>query len=183
MNDTQNLTISMTPGRTYFLRIINMGAFAAQYFWIEDHTVRIIEVDGVYHEPAEASMLYIAAAQRYGVLLTAKNATDTNFAIVGAMDQDLFDTVPDTLNPNVTSFLVYNPSAALPTPLTLDEYAPFDDITLVPYDQQPLLEDPALSVSLILTMDNLGSKFPMIRDSLLCFIPPLFLTPTYVSPC
>ena len=176
MNDTQNLTISMTPGRTYFLRIINMGAFAAQYFWIEDHTVRIIEVDGVYHEPAEASMLYITAAQRYGVLLTAKNTTDTNYAMVGAMDQDLFDTVPDTLNPNVTSFLVYDSSSPLPMPAFLDEYDPFDDITLAPYDHQPLLEDPTMSVSLVLTMDNLGSKYLTTSS---CFLfPHIFSVPS-----
>lgn len=86
MNDTQNLTVSIKPGNTYFFRMVNLGAFAGQYFWIEGHTMQIIEVDGVYTEPTEASMIYIAAAQRYGFLVTAKNETGANFPMVGSMD-------------------------------------------------------------------------------------------------
>jgi len=87
MSDTQNLKVAVEPGKTYFFRIINMGAFAAQYLWFEGHTMRVIEVDGVWTDEAEADMLYITAAQRYGVLVTMKNETSSNFAIVGSMDQ------------------------------------------------------------------------------------------------
>ncbi|RMZ85754.1 hypothetical protein DV737_g470, partial [Chaetothyriales sp. CBS 132003] len=156
MNETQNLTIPVEPGKTYFFRIINMAAFAAQYIWIEDHDMRVIEVDGVYHEPATASQLYITAAQRYGVLVTTKNSTSSNFAIVGAMDQDLFDQIPADLNPNVTSYLVYDDQAELPTPAFVDEFDPFDDMTLVPYDKEELLPDPDVTVQLDVVMDNLG---------------------------
>ncbi|EXJ87323.1 hypothetical protein A1O3_04282 [Capronia epimyces CBS 606.96] len=156
MNDTQNLKISIKPGRTYFLRIINMAAFAAQYFWIEGHTFRIIEVDGIYHEPAEASMLYLTAGQRYGVLLTTLNETDSNYAIVGSMDQDLFDQIPPGLNPNVTSFLVYDESKPVPTPKEIESFEPFDDMHLVPTDGEEPYEDPDLVVQLDVVMDNLG---------------------------
>jgi iron transport multicopper oxidase len=156
MNDTQDLKILVQPGKTYFLRIVNMAAFAPQYLWIEGHTFRIIEVDGIYHEPAEASMIYVAPAQRYGVLLTTKNETTENFAIIGSMDQDLFDTVPDTLNPNVTSFLVYNSNAALPKPAILDTFEPFDDMTLIPTDGEDLLENPMMTIKVDMAMDNLG---------------------------
>ena len=156
MNDTQNLQIPVQPGKTYFLRIINMAAFAAQYFWIEGHTFRIIEVDGEYHEPAEASMIYITAAQRYGILLQARNDTTENFAIMGSMDQDLFDAVPDGLNPNVTSFLVYDADKPMPTPKLIDSFEPFDDMELVPSDGEELFEDPDMVVQLDVLMDNLG---------------------------
>ena len=156
MNETQGLQIPVQPGKTYFLRIINMAAFAAQNFWIEGHTFRIIEVDGVYHEPAEAELLYLTAAQRYGVLLTTKNETDSNFAIVGSMDQDLFDQIPDGLNPNVTSYLVYDDSLPLPEPAEIDEFEPFDDMELVPTDGEELYADPGLVVQLDVLMDNLG---------------------------
>ena len=89
MNDTQNLTISVQPGKTYYFHVANVGAFAGQYFWIEGHIMKIIEVDGVYTEPADADMIYITAAQRYGFLLTARDDASTNFAIVGSMDQVL----------------------------------------------------------------------------------------------
>ena len=87
MNETQNATISVEPGKTYFFRIINIGAFEGQYFWMEGHTMRIVEVDGVYTEPAEADMIYLTAAQRYGVLVTMKNETTSNFAVISSMDE------------------------------------------------------------------------------------------------
>lgn len=87
MNDTQNLSIPVQPGKTYMFRIINMAAFAAQYLWFEGHTMRIIEVDGIYTEPAEAKQIYLTAAQRYSILITTKNDTSANFPIVGSMDQ------------------------------------------------------------------------------------------------
>ena len=87
MNDTQNMTIPVEPGKTYMFRMINMGAFAGQYLWFEGHTMRIVEVDGIYTEPAEAETIYITTAQRYSVLVTMKNNTNSNFAIVSSMDQ------------------------------------------------------------------------------------------------
>jgi iron transport multicopper oxidase len=65
----------------------NIGAFAGQYFWIEGHTMRVIEVDGVWTEPADTDMIYLTAAQRYGFLVTMKNDTSKNFAMVGSMDE------------------------------------------------------------------------------------------------
>lgn len=86
LNDTQNLSVNIKPGKTYLVRMINMAAFAAQYVWFEDHSFRIVEVDGIYTEPADANMIYITAAQRYSFLLTTKKTTDANFAFVGSMD-------------------------------------------------------------------------------------------------
>lgn len=87
INDSQNVTVAVEPGKTYFVRIINTGAFAGQYFWFQGHSMRIIEVDGVYTEQAEAEMIYLTAAQRYGVLLTTRNDTSANFPFVTSMDQ------------------------------------------------------------------------------------------------
>lgn len=87
MNDTQNLTTIVEPGKTYMFRIINMAAFAAQYLWFEGHTMQIVEVDGIYTNPAETNMIYLTAAQRCSVLIKTKNDTSTNFAYVGSMDQ------------------------------------------------------------------------------------------------
>ncbi|KAL9621662.1 MAG: hypothetical protein Q9160_003915 [Pyrenula sp. 1 TL-2023] len=176
MNDTQNLQIPVQPGKTYMIRLVNMAAFAAQYFWIEDHSFTIVEVDGVYTEPAETDMIYLTAAQRYSILLTTKNDTSSNFAIVGSMDQDLFDTVPPTLNPNVTSYLVYSPSAPLPSPSPLPEFTPFDDFLLTPQDRTPLLPSPSTpthSLTLNMKMDNLldGANYAFFNS--ITYVPPL----------
>lgn len=86
MNETQNLTVPVEPGKTYLFRVINIGAFAGQYLWIEGHKMRIVEVDGVYTQQAEADSVYISAAQRVSFLLTTKNDTGANFPIVASMD-------------------------------------------------------------------------------------------------
>ena len=156
MNDTQNLNIRVQPGKTYMIRMINMAAFAAQYIWFANHTMRIIEVDGIYTESTEADMIYITAAQRYSVLLTTKNDTAENFAIVGSMDQDLFDQIPDGLNPNVTGWLVYDEAKSLPEPAPVAEFDPFDDFTLVPHDGLELYDKVDYSFELNFKMDNLG---------------------------
>lgn len=87
MNDSRNVTFSVEPGKTYLFHLVNMGALAAQYVWFEGHTMQIVEVDGVWTEPTDAEMIYITVAQRYSVLITARNDTSANFAIVGSMDQ------------------------------------------------------------------------------------------------
>lgn len=85
-NDTQNLTVSVEPGKTYLFRSVNIGAFAGQYLWFENHTMTIVEVDGIYTELQEAEMIYLGAAQRCSFLITAKNETNTNYAFMSSMD-------------------------------------------------------------------------------------------------
>lgn len=87
MNDGQNGTFVVEPNTTYMFHIVNMGAFAGQYLWFEGHTMQIVEVDGVWTEAQDTEMIYLTAAQRYSVLVTTKNQTSQNFAIVGSMDQ------------------------------------------------------------------------------------------------
>ncbi|KAK4122896.1 multicopper oxidase [Parathielavia appendiculata] len=157
LNDTQNLTVPLQPGKTYLFRMVNIGAFAGQYVWFEGHNMTIVEVDGVYTHPAEASMIYLSAAQRCSFLVTARNDTSANFPIVASMDTDLFDKLPDDLNWNVTGWLVYDSAQPLPGPAVLyDPFDPFDDMGLVPWDNQTLLGEPDQTISLDVIMDNLG---------------------------
>ena len=156
MNDTQNLTVPVLPGVTYLFRLVNMGALAGQYFWIEGHTMRIVEVDGTWTEPAETDMIYLTAAQRCSVLVTMRDDASQNFAMVGSMDQDNFDVVPPTLNPNVTGWLVYDDTATKPAPQFVDEFTPFDDFELVPSDGMELYPEADQSIQLDMIMNNLG---------------------------
>ncbi|KAI0013177.1 Cupredoxin [Xylariaceae sp. FL0662B] len=157
-NDTQNLTVAVQPGRTYLFRVINMAAFAGQYIWFEGHNMTIVELDGVYHQPATAEMIYLSAAQRCSFLLTTKNETTNNYAFVASMDTTLFDVLPEDLNYNVTGWLVYDDAKELPEPALLDDLdsVVFDDMALVPYDNQTLLGEPDKVIQLDVIMDNLG---------------------------
>ncbi|KAH8646886.1 putative multicopperoxidase [Xylariales sp. PMI_506] len=168
LNDTQNLHVPVQPGKTYFFRMINIGAFAGQYIWFEGHTISIVEVDGVYTEPAEADMIYLSAGQRCSFLLTTKKAAKENFAIVASMDMTLFDVIPDDLNPNVTGWLVYDETKPNPKPAFVDELEPFDDMELVPLDRMELLPEPKPEriIELNVIMDNLmdGANYAFFNN-------------------
>ncbi|KAH7024677.1 Cupredoxin [Microdochium trichocladiopsis] len=161
MNDAASgeVGVRVEPGKTYLVRMVNMGAFASQYVWIEGHEVEIVELDGVYTEPARAEMLYLSAGQRCSFLLrTRKGDVGENFAIVGSMDTTLFDAMPASLNPNVTGHLVYSPAHPLPAASPVSSFTPIDDFTLTPYDRMPLLPPPTRpehDIELVVKMDNL----------------------------
>ncbi|KAJ5690424.1 hypothetical protein N7462_004816 [Penicillium macrosclerotiorum] len=160
-NDTLNSNLPVEAGKTYMLRLINIGAFVAQYFYIEDHTFKIVEIDGVYTEPTEASILYIAVAQRYSILVTMKNSTVKNYPIVTVADSQLLDTIPSDLQLNNTNWLEYNSSAAHPQAvMTVDDASdldPYDDMKLVPYDRTELLPDADLTIDVTVYMEDLGN--------------------------
>ncbi|KAE8374345.1 Cupredoxin [Aspergillus bertholletiae] len=160
-NDTVDTRLPVKTNTTYLLRLVNIAAFTAQYFYIEGHTFTIVEIDGVYTEPMETDILYIAVAQRYSVLLTTKDTADQNYAIVTVVDSTLLDTITPDLQLNNTNWLEYDSAAAyLPANITVsesDDLVPFDDATLVPYDHEPLLESPDLTVNVAIVMDNLNN--------------------------
>ncbi|KAL2837193.1 Cupredoxin [Aspergillus pseudoustus] len=160
-NDTINTSLSVKPNTTYLLRLANIAAFTAQYFYIEDHTLTIVEIDGVYTEPTPADILYVAVAQRYSVLFTTKSTADKNYPIVTVVDSTLLDTITPDLQLNSTNWLEYDASAPhLQANITVsesDSLVPFDDGTLVPHDHEPLLETPDLSINVAVIMDNLDN--------------------------
>ncbi|KAI0360410.1 Fet3 protein [Trametes cingulata] len=134
----ENATLPFQPGKTYRLRIVNTSAFAAFFFWIDGHEMRIIEADGTDVEESPIDLISITVAQRYSVLVTARNDTNANWAIHANMDTDMFDTVPDTLQPNITSSITYDSSKPVTDLGTVDAYHDVDDLALVPLIAKPL---------------------------------------------
>ncbi|RLV89395.1 Iron transport multicopper oxidase FET3 [Spathaspora sp. JA1] len=156
-NDTMNATWNVEPNKTYFVRILNVGGFVSQYLWMEDHEFTVIEVDGVYVEKATTDMLYITVAQRYGVLITTKNQTAKNFAFMTRVDIDMLDLIPDDLQLNTTNYIVYNESAPLPAPYTVDALEYLDDFNLRPLSNTTLFDDADYTITLDVVMDNLAN--------------------------
>ncbi|KIM79223.1 Ferroxidase [Piloderma croceum F 1598] len=135
----ENATLPFVPGKTYRLRILNSGAFASFYFWIEGHNMTIIEADGTDVQESPIDVLSVAVAQRYSVLVTARNDTSYNWAIHANMMTSMFDVVPPKLNPNITSSVTYNPSAPLAKlPPHKVDYHDVDDAALIPLQVSPL---------------------------------------------
>ncbi|KIY47458.1 ferroxidase [Fistulina hepatica ATCC 64428] len=130
----ENATLPFEAGKTYRLRVLNIGSFAMFYVWLDGHDMRLVEVDGTPIEATSLSMLSVAVAQRYSVLVTARNdnATSggTRWAIHGNMDTSMFDTVPADLNPKVDLAKRYTPTQTVST--TVDTYQLINDTALVP---------------------------------------------------
>ncbi|CAN6614071.1 iron transport multicopper oxidase Fet3p [Trichomonascus vanleenenianus] len=160
-NDTQHSSLAVEPNKTYLIRLINIGAFSSMVFYIEDHELEIVEVDGIYTEPKTVDKIYITAAQRYAFLVKTKNTTTQNFPIVTVFDADLFDFIPPDLALNQTNWLEYNKSApheeAVIPYETFDDIPFFDDFELVPYDRMELLPEPDLQINVTVVMTNLNN--------------------------
>ena len=187
MNDQQNGTINFEAGRIYRLRLVNMAAFAMFHFWIEDHEMRVIEVDGVYTEPYTVVGVDLTTAQRVSVLVTAKNSTTKNYAMVGSMDTTMFDYVPPNLNPSiehfgcpandidVTGWVVYNSNNSNPKPTLLDTFYDWDDTLLVPLEPEPVLPpDESHQLDVLFETRGNGENYAMFNG--ISYTPPLVPT-------
>lgn len=152
MNDGHNVRLNVQPGKTYFLRIVNMAAFSQTYLHLDQRKMAIVEIDGIYTEHKEVDSLYIIVAQRYGVLLKTKHSTPTNYAALAMLDTMKFDNTPGYLDPNVTSYLVYDDSKPLPSTLVVDGFDTIDDFTLTPYDKLDLFDGTPDNI-IILSLD------------------------------
>ena len=108
------------------------------YVSFDQHEVYLIEADGVEIEPINLNeeqngLLTISVAQRYSVLVQAKNETNTNYALSVRQSEDMYDAVPDDLILNNTLQIVYadsNPTAA--EVLYEEDYPVIDDSKFVP---------------------------------------------------
>ena len=65
--------------------------------------------------------------------------------------------MPPTLNPNVTGWLVYDDKKSLPQPAMIDEFDPYDDFSLVPFDGVELYDKVDHSIELNFYMGNLDN--------------------------
>lgn len=166
-NETRNATWTVQPDTTYYLRIVNMGMFVSQYLYVEGHTFTVVEIDGVYVEPVETDSLYIAVAQRYGVLLkTKKDPKQLVFRFVSILDEPMLDVLPLDLQIVSTNYLQYGDATGdKPEPLSngkgqydklVSALKTVDDFVLRPVDPQPLLDEYDYQIVLNLTMENLG---------------------------
>ncbi|KAL5524740.1 FET3_1 [Sanghuangporus sanghuang] len=150
-----NASIAFEGGKTYRLRIVNTAAFAMFFFWIDGHQMRIIEVDGVDTEEMPVDLLSLTVAQRYSILVTALNDSTANWAIHANMDTDMFDTVPDDLNPNATAQVIYSPSFTLNDPQTIDAYGDTNDTALVPVQAIPQYSGNVHTIPLVVSFDTM----------------------------
>ena len=66
--------LSVVPGKTYLLRVINAALNDELFLAIANHSLTVVEVDAVYVKPFQTDALVITPGQTTNVLFTA-NAT------------------------------------------------------------------------------------------------------------
>ncbi|KAF9950961.1 hypothetical protein BGZ72_007474 [Mortierella alpina] len=136
INQQSNTEFQFEAGKTYRLRIINMSALAMFHFYIDGHDVDIIEVDGVDVARKTVKTFPISAAQRYSVLVTAKNDTSLNYYVHGDMDPGMFDQVPSDLVLSVQGKIVYDVKSPMAPVEQVDKPSFDDGAELVPVVQE-----------------------------------------------
>ncbi|KAI9505375.1 Cupredoxin, partial [Coemansia spiralis] len=78
-SDLNRTKISMAPGKRYRLRLLNVSGTGMVRFGIEQHTMQIIEIDGVDTEMKEVNSVQLSAGQRTSVIVTAKDSAEFNY--------------------------------------------------------------------------------------------------------
>jgi iron transport multicopper oxidase len=144
INDGGDSAYPVEAGKTYLFRILNIGAFPSFIFNIADHDFQVVEMDGVYTVPTTAKTLYIAAAMRYGILVTAKRNESANFEISAIADRLMFASNFTGKSLVVSGSLQYNSREPKPVPRTEAQLLssigpPLDDVSVPPLDGEKLL--------------------------------------------
>ncbi|CAN0871541.1 LAC17 [Linum grandiflorum] len=138
--------LKVKPGKTYMLRLINAAVNDELFFSIANHTLTVVEADGVYVKPFKTDAILLALGQTTNVLLKTKphhpNATFLMLASPYATGQGTFD------NSTVAGILEYHQSHSTKN---LPVYKP----TL------PALHDTAFATNFTSKLRSLGTKhFP-----------------------
>ncbi|PPQ70228.1 hypothetical protein CVT24_013086 [Panaeolus cyanescens] len=95
--NAQRARVNVIAGKRYRFRVVNISAYAAFRFSIENHPLTIIEVDGINHVPHTVDGFDVYVGQRYSVVVNC-NKPVRNYWIRGPMtlqhssDNDNLDT-------------------------------------------------------------------------------------------
>ncbi|GHJ88753.1 hypothetical protein NliqN6_5155 [Naganishia liquefaciens] len=152
--------LNFEAGKKYRIRIINMSALSMFHLAMEGHDMQVIELDGVEVEPFTVDELSISAAQRYSLLVEAKNETDKNYAFMAFQNTDMYDVVPDDLVLNNTLSIQYSASAPAPAAFNLtDSFEVTNETSLVPIVSQAIMPHD-VNYTFVITFDTYDNGEP-----------------------
>ncbi|KAJ2021667.1 ferroxidase fet3, partial [Coemansia sp. S610] len=130
--------LNFAPGKTYRIRLLNIGASFDFHFSMEAHTLRLIEVDGVMVKERTTHGVTVGTGQRASVLVTALNTTDNNYIFHADMYTDLLQ-MPRYNPLNFTGTIEYSPRAKIKRERST-MWMNVSDLDLEPLDAEPMLE-------------------------------------------
>ncbi|KAL7408823.1 multicopper oxidase-domain-containing protein [Mrakia frigida] len=110
---------TLEGGKTYRFRLVNTGSFADVSFSIDNHTLTVVEADGVSVEPVEVLSLTMGVAQRYSVLVTL-NQQPGSYWMRSTLAMDAFTYDNPSLDPLTLGVLYYNGTNSSSLPIYVD---------------------------------------------------------------
>ncbi|KAJ7117430.1 Cu-oxidase-domain-containing protein [Mycena epipterygia] len=147
---TEYAAVAVTQNKRYRFRLINMSARSDFMVSIDNHTMTIIETDGVATSPLEVNILDMLAGQRYSIVVTANQPIGNYWinTVLGGGNP------ARNLNLNVTlgrGILRYAgaPAAEPTTPMTL---GPANPNPLVEANLRPLAPTPDFNLTFVTSM-------------------------------
>lgn len=107
--------ISSLSGKTYRLRISNVGLQNSLNFRIQDHTMKLVEVEGTHTIQTDLSSLDVHVGQSYSVLVTAKRPPHDYYVAVSTRLTDRVLTTTAILHYSNSKTPVFGPPPPGPT--------------------------------------------------------------------
>jgi iron transport multicopper oxidase len=156
--------------RRYRLRLVSISCGPSFNFSIDSHTMTIIEVDGVDHQPLAVDSLQIFAGQRYSVVLGTNQLINNYWirAVPNLGNQDFI---------GLTNLAVLRYFGAFPTnpPVNPTEDVPESVLSLIetnlhPLDPIPVPGNPVpggadINIDLYVALESTVSSFHTTNDS------------------
>ncbi|KAJ3316798.1 hypothetical protein HDV06_002822, partial [Boothiomyces sp. JEL0866] len=138
INDAPNQVFVVKPKQKYRFRLISMATFASMKFWVDNHNLTIIEVDGVSVKPYQVQTVLLGAAQRYSVVIDTKDSTKFNYLMHVDFNEDMFgENFPANYTKSVTSTLQYDRRAPLFNNTDAEPEFNLDELALTPIEPIP----------------------------------------------
>jgi iron transport multicopper oxidase len=147
VNDTRTAPqFKFAAGKKYLIRVVNIGGLACGQFHIQDHTLQVVEMDGVQTQPKDADTIVVCAGQSYGVVVQGKILPLGGAHYIVKMATDMLTgNFPSEGQRTVIGKLVYTLLGSLLdiiTDILTIDWTPagqLDDFSLQPLDGQKLL--------------------------------------------
>ncbi|CAN8312703.1 unnamed protein product [Cochlearia groenlandica] len=110
--------LDIQPGNTYRLRISNVGLQSSLNFRIQNHVMKLVEVEGTHTVQSVLSSLDVHVGQSYSVLITADQpAKDYYIAVSSRFTQKVLTTT-GVLHYSSSAIPVSGPIPAAPAPMS-----------------------------------------------------------------
>ncbi|KAJ1900725.1 ferroxidase fet3 [Coemansia sp. IMI 209127] len=134
-------------GKTYRVRLSNIGATFDFHFSIDAHPMRVIEIDGVAVKQHVTHGITLSPGQRASVLVSALDTAEWNYMFHADMYTDLLE-MPKYNPLNFTGTVEYSPIAKTRRHVRAMPWMAVSDLDLEPLDREPMLDPPDTRVTL-----------------------------------